>query len=284
MDGTLLNEYGRVSSENAEAIRKAQAAGIEVVVVTGRPYTNAILPLEKAELSCPIISLNGAEWRGRNGEIVKRIPLEKEMCKEIQAFCEEKDVYFEYFTNDGVFSKSSQDRFIQIMTTLNADKYPEVDLEILKGIVSQRSKERFKNENCQQVEHFDSLYEDEKKIIYKVFVLSSNLEQLKEIQQQLQQDSRLTITSSERGNIEVNHPDAQKGIALKRYAESKGISMQDVMALGDNYNDLSMLQMVGRGVAMGNAADDIKKACRYETDSNVEHGVARAIEEMLSEL
>ena len=284
MDGTLLNEYGRVSSENAEAIRKAQAAGIEVVVVTGRPYTNAVLPLEKAGLSCPIISLNGAEWRDRQGEILKRIPLEKEICKKIQAVCEEEDVYFEYFTNNGVISKSPQDRFVQLMTKLNADKYPEIDLETLKEIVSQRSKERFKHENCQQVENLDPLYEDEKIVIYKMFVLSANPEQLERMKQQLKKESRLTITSSESGNIEFNHPDAQKGMTLKLYADSKGISMQDVMALGDNYNDLSMLQMVGRGVAMGNAVDDIKKVCRYETDSNVEHGVARAIEEMLSEL
>jgi len=60
--------------------------------------------------------------------------------------------------------------------------------------------------------------------------------------------------------------------------------MEDVMTMGDNWNDASMLEMAGRGVAMGNADDKIKKLCDYETAANDQDGVAKAIEEMLREL
>lgn len=59
--------------------------------------------------------------------------------------------------------------------------------------------------------------------------------------------------------------------------------MKDVMALGDNFNDKSMLEQAGRGVAMGNAAEEIKKLCSYTTKTNNDNGVAYAIEEMLKE-
>src|SRR5690625_2376428 len=94
----------------------------------------------------------------------------------------------------------------------------------------------------------------------------------------------ISITSSGAINIEFNHVDAQKGLALETLAKGMGIDMQDVMTLGDNFNDASMLQMAGRGVAMGNAEPEIKAMCDYTTKANDEHGVAVAIDEMLNEV
>ena len=74
---------------------------------------------------------------------------------------------------------------------------------------------------------------------------------------------------------------AQKGIAVEQYAKSKGISMDNVMVIGDNYNDLSMMERAGRSVAMGNAPAEIKAACTTVTTSNEHDGVGLAIEAIL---
>ena len=84
-------------------------------------------------------------------------------------------------------------------------------------------------------------------------------------------------------NIEINHVDAQKGIALKQFAEERGFSADQVMALGDNFNDVSMLTYAGTSVAMGNAVEAIKKIAKHVTDTNEENGVATAIDRILSE-
>ena len=74
---------------------------------------------------------------------------------------------------------------------------------------------------------------------------------------------------------------AQKGIAVEQYAKSKGISMDNVMVIGDSYNDLSMMERAGRSVAMGNAPAEIKAACTEITTTNEHDGVGLAIEAIL---
>lgn len=281
MDGTLLNGKGRISVENTTAIKQAQADGIEVVVVTGRPYSYALMPLEEAGLCCPIIALNGAEIRDEQGTILYKLPLQKEWCRSIQAVLEKENVYIEFFTNIGVFSKSME-QYIDIRMQLKMEQFPNVDKALMLEDVRRRAEERFKFEHCHFVDDFEEVYLDEQLIIYKILVLSADMDKLVRIESQLADRSDFTITSSERGNIEFNHPDAQKGKSLKMMADQFNIEMKDVMALGDHLNDLSMLQMAGRGVAMGNASNEVKALCRYSTKTNLEHGVACAIEEVLA--
>lgn len=84
------------------------------------------------------------------------------------------------------------------------------------------------------------------------------------------------VISSDR-NFEVEHKDASKGNALCYLANHLSIPMQETVAIGDSYNDISMLTMAGKGIAMGNANDDIKAVCSKVTLTNVEDGVAHAL-------
>ncbi|HDC8080041.1 TPA: HAD-IIB family hydrolase, partial [Staphylococcus aureus] len=99
----------------------------------------------------------------------------------------------------------------------------------------------------------------------------------------LAESPNLAISSSSRGNIEITHSDAQKGIALETIAERLGIEMKDVMAIGDNLNDVSMLEKVGYPVAMENGAEEVKKIANYVTDTNENSGVGKAIMKLLRE-
>ncbi|EOH90643.1 cof-like hydrolase [Enterococcus asini ATCC 700915] len=93
----------------------------------------------------------------------------------------------------------------------------------------------------------------------------------------------LSITSSGANNIEINHRDAQKGIAVAHLAHERNIPLEQIMTIGDNLNDISMIQMAGVSFAMGNAALEVKEYAKYVTDTNIEDGVGKAILRALRE-
>ena len=91
------------------------------------------------------------------------------------------------------------------------------------------------------------------------------------------------VTSAFYTDLEINHKDAQKGIAVAHYAETLGLSMKQTFAIGDNFNDVSMIHDAGIGVAMGNAPEAVKAVADFVTDTNVNGGVAKAIWRVLEE-
>jgi Cof subfamily protein (haloacid dehalogenase superfamily) len=93
--------------------------------------------------------------------------------------------------------------------------------------------------------------------------------------------NELAVSSSADNNLEITNSEAQKGVALKRFAELKGIPLENTMAIGDNYNDVSMLEIAGFPVAMGNAVEDLKDMAAFITKENDESGVAFAIQKFL---
>ena len=93
----------------------------------------------------------------------------------------------------------------------------------------------------------------------------------------------LVVTSAFCTDLEINHKDAQKGIAVSHYAETLGLSMKQTFAIGDNFNDVSMIHDAGIGVAMGNAPEAVKAVADFVTDTNVNGGVAKAIWRVLEE-
>jgi len=278
LDGTLLNERGEVSQENADAIKKAIDKGMKFIVATGRSYTAAIKPLQKVGITCPIICLNGANIYEGEQNLLRSVPMDMALCREILNACPDDDIYIEFFTNNEVYSVS-REYFIKVMKNIVKTANPNATDEE----VHQAAQLRMQNENITIIESNEEIFSAKDLIIYKILVFSLNKEILSTLYKRFEHNLKLAVTSSGDINLEFNHPDAQKGIALQIYAEKLGISMDEVMALGDNLNDRDMLERAGRSVAMGNAAEEIKQLSKYTTKTNVEHGVAYAIEEMLKE-
>ncbi|HLQ97468.1 MAG TPA: Cof-type HAD-IIB family hydrolase, partial [Candidatus Dormibacteraeota bacterium] len=276
LDGTLLNDEGRISAENVQAIQKAMDLGIKFVVATGRSYDAARMPLQAVNITCPIISLNGAVTYGADQTVMNRIEMDREVSKKILKVCQKYNLYIEFFTSNGIYSES-RDGFVEVLVDIMTSANPTIS----KEEVRERADLRFQAEPVTFIEHYEQIFDIENLEIYKILAFSTNQDQLGIVHKELEREADIAITSSGDINLEFNHPDAQKGFALKHYAAQLGIDMKDVMSLGDNWNDASMLEMAGRGVAMANAADGIKDLCQYTTKSNREHGVAVAIEEML---
>ncbi|PFG04260.1 Cof-type HAD-IIB family hydrolase [Bacillus sp. es.034] len=278
MDGTLLNENQEISEANKQAILDAQEQGIEVVVATGRSYEEARYVIQEAGISCDIVCANGAEVRNKQGDIIYQAGIESARAREIAAVLNETGIYFEIYTDAGTYTENYEmgvELIVNIFTTAN----PGVSEEQVR----QSARERFEKGHIKLVEDYGVLFEDDSQLVYKFLVFSFDEKQLQEANEKLNELSGIAISSSGKENIEVNSLEAQKGVALEKLLKDKGLSPENAMAMGDNLNDLSMMKVVGRPVAMGNALEQIKDFCPFITATNKEDGVAKAIQEVIQQ-
>jgi Cof subfamily protein (haloacid dehalogenase superfamily) len=277
MDGTLLNNNHVVSEENADAIKLAQKNGVEVVIATGRAYSEAKDVLAEAGIVTPIICVNGAEARKPDGTIVSTNPIANSEVRKLAEILDKHNIYFEIYTQDGTYSKDYDKAVATIMDVfMSASEENDYD-KVLKA-----AKERMEEGNVKLVDSFEPILEEESHIIYKLLAFSLDKENLEAARSELLDLGIVAVSSSGKDNLEITSVDAQKGIALTTFTAERGITMEETMALGDNYNDVSMFVRVGRAVAMGNAPDGVKEKAHMITDTNVNSGVAKAIIEAMA--
>ncbi|MFJ5623633.1 Cof-type HAD-IIB family hydrolase [Peribacillus loiseleuriae] len=279
MDGTLLNRVQKVSKENKDAIEAAQRQGIEVIVATGRSYEEARIALDEAKLNLPIIAANGAAVYTKDGQIVTSNPMSSEKGLETIELLEKENLIFEVYTSNGVYSKNYEASvavLVDIILTANPDADP------LK--VSARAHDRLRMGLVNTINDYREIFTMPGVEIHKMLVFSSDLTALGQVAGEIKGIKGLAVSSSGRENLEISSESAQKGIALKNYLDEKGESIKEAMAIGDNFNDVSMFERAGRSVAMGNAPLEIQRLCQFVTAKNDEHGVAKAIQEVLKEV
>lgn len=278
MDGTLLNAAHEISEENIQAIKYAQSLGITVVIATGRAFYEANTPVNQTDLKVPYICLNGAEVRDESFNIMSTSNLNRELINRITEELNHEDVYYQVYTNLGIYTENPQkDLDIYIDIAERAGQTADVE-KIKQGI-----QKRIDNGTLKVVENYDKIEKTPGEIVMKILAFDSDLSKIERVSRKLAESGSLAVSSSSRGNIEITHSDAQKGIALETIAERLNIDMQNVMAIGDNLNDVSMLERVGYPVAMDNATEEVKQVAKYVTETNEQSGVGKAIMKLIQE-
>lgn len=278
MDGTLLNAAHEISQENQEAIKFAQEHGITVVIATGRAFYEANTPVAETDLKVPYICLNGAEVRDETFNIMSTSHLNHSLVSKITSTLKEKDIYYQVYTNRGIYTENPQ-RDLEIYIDIAERAGQKADVEKIENSIQKR----IDNGTLKIVDNYDKIEDIPGELIMKILAFDSDLGKIDLVGQELAQSPNLAVSSSSRGNLEITHSDAQKGIALSTIAKQLGIDLKDVMALGDNLNDVSMLERVGYSVAMDNAAPEVKTVAKYVIDSNENSGVGKAIKKFLKE-
>lgn len=278
MDGTLLNAAHEISQENIDAIKYAQSQGITVAIATGRAFYEASTPIAETDLSVPYICLNGAEVRDESFNIISTSNLNHELVERIKSILNKDDVYFQIYTNRGIYTEDPT-KDLDIYLDIAKQAGQEADVEKIKAGIQKR----IDNGTLKVVDSYEDIEDIPGELIMKVLAFNPDLEKINAIGAQLSAIPSLAVSSSSRGNLEITHSDAQKGIALESIADKLKIDLQDVMALGDNMNDVSMLERVGYPVAMDNAMPEVKAVAKYVTDSNENSGVGKAIMKVLKE-
>jgi Cof subfamily protein (haloacid dehalogenase superfamily) len=277
MDGTLLGDIRKVTTENARAIKEAQNQGVKVVVATGRDEKEARLPIREANIICPIISVNGAQSRDEKENVLSTFPISKEETNVIFDILTSNEIYFELYTNQGTVS-DNYEKALQAVVDFLLSSGSDEDMETMRKI----AKERFDVGAITLVDSYHDFIEQEDTIVLKILAFSKDDDKRNMTRKSLFEMDQLAISASARDNIEITSIHAQKGIAVKAYAEKLGISMDEVMVIGDSFNDLSMFKLAGWKVAMGNAVQEIKNLADFITHSNEEDGVAFAIRKVLA--
>ena len=280
MDGTILQDHSTIHPDNVKMVRYLQDKNIPFIICTGRDFYQASLCLEPANLQCPVIGLNGAVIYQEDGTILKEVTLSHDDTRILVQEIEKYHNNWDMMTSKGFFSLHFKEKFAKKVATFK-ENHPELTPDELEVEIDKLKKLFY----AIDVSSVEEVLEDPSIKIYKV--LTSNYEaedSLIEIKSYVEQElPNLVVTSSFKTNIEVTHKDAQKGIALQYYADTLGISMDEVFAIGDNSNDVSMLKLAGYSVAMGNANQEAMQTAKYQTDDNKHGGVAKAIQQCLDQ-
>lgn len=280
MDGTLLNENVDISDANLSAIRRAQEEGIHFAIATGRDFPMADLYLREYDFSCPLILSNGAQFFDEKGTNVYNRGLEKKHVRQMLNMINgNPTLHVELVTTEGVYSDSKENR-ADMLASMLSDLNPDLTFEEAK----EKAGDRIDEMEIFFVDRLEDVVDDESSVILKLTVHTLEGTDILEPVKEKLYDSipDLAITSSSVKNLEINHVDAQKGIAVSQLAKELGLDSSQVMTIGDNLNDVSMLEWADYSVAVENAAPEAKAAAKFQTSSNRQNGVAEAISRVLN--
>ena len=264
IDGTLVDSLSRVTPANRAAIQKAQELGTSVVLVTGRRFRTSAPVARDLGLDLPIIAHNGALIRhGITALVEYHRPLPSEAARaaaSIALACGVHPVAHYALCGEGRAlvqrSPGGRDPWLSDWVARNVDVVDEV--ADLRAALAQEPTALTIPARPSEGAWLQVLLEREIGACAAVF-------------QATYPDMGLTF-------LDVVHPECSKASALQLVASRLGINSGEIMAVGDNYNDLPLLASVGTPVVMGNAPDDLKRLGFHVTLSNDEDGLAAAIE------
>lgn len=258
IDGTVTNSKKEITKKTLDAIIKIQELGCTVVLASGRP-TPGIMPVAKElklkEYGGYILSFNGAKIINcQTGEIIYQKVLPLEVIPTIYEEAVDNKVGLITYEKDMVISGRGIDEYVLKEAQINKIEIKEVD-------------------NFVEYVNFD---------INKCLITGEpkKLEQMdRSMNEKYGED--LSIYRSEPFFLEIMPKNIDKAYSLEQLCKHRNISKNEMIAVGDGFNDLSMIQYAGLGVAMDNAQEQVKQVANYITRSNDEDGVAHVIEKFI---
>jgi len=254
LDDTLLDDNARLTDQVKEAIVAVRNTGVQFTVSSGRMYRSALPYAQELGLDLPLITYQGALVKNAlSGEVLLYHSLPVRYAREIVSRVHELGYHMNTYLDDVLYMENDTPegrRYMQIF-----GEKPELVGDLLK--ILDRDPTRIMTIASEQL--LDRLAEE---LIPKYA-------------------GKVHIAKSKPYFLEFSHPKSTKGHALQALARHFGIKREEIMAIGDGYNDLEMLEYAGLGVAVANARDDIKKKAGYVTTAPNGAGVIEAIEKFV---
>ncbi|MGA9040491.1 MAG: Cof-type HAD-IIB family hydrolase [Terriglobales bacterium] len=266
IDGTILNPEFAISHADMAAIRRAHDEEIEVVLVTGRRHTFALPIAQQFGFDVWLISSNGAVTRSLAGETFHRDLLPAETCRKLCTAMKE-------FRGNTVLTFDTESKgaiVLEHMGELTSviQRWLEKNLQYIDFVIpieQSLTKDPVQAMFCGSMARMQQVLAG---------LATSGLE--KEIT-----TLRTEYPARDLCMVDVLNTECSKGHALERWANHRGIPREQVMAIGDNYNDVEMLAFAGRPFIMGNAPAELRSRGWTVTLANDQNGVAAAIEQVL---
>lgn len=262
MDGTFLNNKNEISYENLKIVKELNEKGILFSIATGRLDTMIKAYLKQIGNNNPVISCNGALVRNTSkGEFYHADTIKREdFCKVID-ICKTYNLIFDVYCEYTIYSETTEGR-IKFFINYNERLCDEdkVDFKVVDNICN-------------------DITQDEK--IFKILVSNSNSELLEIVKDKINEIPGIDAYKSASNLLDIMTKGVNKGKALKNLAEILKIKKEEIIAIGDNHNDVSMLEYAGFAIAMENAEQCVKDISDLVTDSNDNDGVAKALKLVL---
>ncbi|HTZ97844.1 MAG TPA: Cof-type HAD-IIB family hydrolase [Terriglobales bacterium] len=267
IDGTLLNPQFQISAVDLAALRRANEEGVQVAVVTGRRHTFALPIVQQLGFDVCLISSNGAVTRSLSGESFHRDLLPAatclKLCQAMQEFRGNTVLTFDVEHKGAIVLEHMRELNGSIQRWLEKNlEYIDFVIPIEKSITSDPVQAMF----CGPIARMHQVL---------TAIAASGMEKDITVLRTEYPVRDLSI-------VDVLNLGCSKGHALERWAKYRGIPREQVMAIGDNYNDIEMLAFAGVPFIMGNASEELRGRGWEVTLSNGENGVATAIEKVLS--
>lgn len=264
MDGTVLGTDHKITKDNKIALKKAEDKGIKIVFATGRFHESAKVHIDFLEEKMPIISSNGSIIKNPiTNEVLYCNSIDEDKCIRIMDTLDKYHLKYQIYTDEIILQKYDTEEEKQMM------------IDFIKTVFSDKTEIIFKKDLRDDIKN---------KNILKFNVMELERMDLIDItRNELNKIDGIEITSSWGNNLEIMSEGSTKGKAIEFLANLLNINREEIIAFGDNYNDISMIEFVGTGVAMGNAEGDVKNIANYVTDTNSESGVAKAIDKLVFE-
>lgn len=240
LDGTFLNSKGELSKRNYEAVKRCHEKGIETVIATGRPPRFTFNRLPDEMIRDYIVCYNGARIY-KNNQLVKEYCLPEEILRHILSFCSLFRLGIE--SNDAIYVNYDV-----------TNTWPGINGYPMEDFVGYQN-------TC------------------KVLIVNEENFPIEDLLKRFGHQVNIFVTENSR-LIEIVHKGVSKCAALAYICEAEGLSLDQVIAFGDDANDLDIIECSGYGVAMANGIDILKEASDFITLSNDEDGVAEVLDKI----
>jgi hydroxymethylpyrimidine pyrophosphatase-like HAD family hydrolase len=292
LDGTLLNTSGQVSPRNLAALHLAESSGIEVVISTGRRHSFAMHVLRDLHLNIhsAVVSSNGTVIRTISSDLIQRthLPLDtaRWLCAHLNDYRNTLVLTFDLTNPDGEDSRGAlvvehlDDLHSSIGRWMRANEPYIQHVQHLEDALQPGQNPPIQMMLCGPI---DRMRQAEARLIEHPLVTAVGDREAPNAEVALH---RTTYPETDLTLLDILPAGCSKASALEHLAQLRGITSTDILAIGDNWNDLAMLRLAGQSVLMANAPEDLKALANSSgwtvVPSNNEDGVAIAIEAALA--
>ncbi len=251
VDGTLVRKDKTLSDATVAAVKRLREAGVAFTLISARPLSGVLSLVEQLGIDVPVGAYNGGAIARPDGAILSAARLDERTAREALAMFD-LDWVVTWVFADGLWHTRSTDTPHNASEIVTAAQEPTVvaDFDALTGRID------------------------------KIVAVSDEEPRLAELERRTQAalGGRATVARSQVYYLDVTAPDANKGHGVTALARAIGVPLEQTAVVGDGHNDVFMFKVAGLSIAVDNASDEVKKAADHVTASNLDDGVAIAID------
>lgn len=263
LDGTLLSPNAVILESSKQAIQKAREKGVKVFFVTGRHHTAVRPYYTEIGLDTPVVCCNGTYlYDFQHDKVLLGNPLTAEQASDLINQAQALGIHTAVYFRDAMTYEQLNPHFTKLQ----------------KWVQSCQENVR---PNVHQVEKFQKEI-DKGTTVWKVLISDPDLKKMQHFVEKLPLD-QFSPEWSWVDRVDITRAGNSKGAMLAELLKIEGIDPLNVIAFGDNFNDISMLEFVGLGIAMGNSEPEVQQSANKIIGSNSEDSIAKALTELLNE-